>query len=331
LRHEQRVNEVGDGEQIMRRDKAVIFLGIAMVFATASEAPADRKTYSVVKDEHGQVLKTPDGRTVLRYMTKKPAKTNLTANSVCCLYPVYTPKGVRVVDFAPGDHRHHRGVFLAWHALTCGDARADFWGWGEWAPTDGRVIVNRGVSLAKAGAEQAVLAVENDWMIGQRNAMNEKTTITVQERGNTFVIDEHFLMTPSVNVTLDQTAFGGFCVKGRKDGSAYYTDPKGKTTLRDPHHLKPKTDWPAADWYDYSVELEDGPTVGIAVIDHAENPPSTWHNLKPIAMLNPCIVAPGKVTIPKGRTLRLRYRLVVHDGPPPASLLQELAREWRAE
>ena len=86
--------------------------------------------------------KTPGGRAVFRYMTKKPAETNLTANSVCCLYPVYTPSGEAAVDFAPGDHRHHRGVFLAWHA-TKGKKPADFWGWGEFAPTENRVIENR--------------------------------------------------------------------------------------------------------------------------------------------------------------------------------------------
>ena len=74
---------------------------------TAEEAPA---AFTLTPDEHGMVLKAPDGKTVFRYMTRKPAKTNLSANSVCCLYPVNTPSGVRAVDFAPGDHRHHRGI-----------------------------------------------------------------------------------------------------------------------------------------------------------------------------------------------------------------------------
>ena len=57
------------------------------------------------------------------------------------------PSGERAVDFAPGDHRHHRGVFLAWHA-TEGQKPADFWGWGKFTPTDGRVI-----ALASGGAK----------------------------------------------------------------------------------------------------------------------------------------------------------------------------------
>jgi hypothetical protein len=99
--------------------------------------------------------------------------------------------------------------------------------------------------------------------------------------------------------------------------------------LADPHHLKPESDWPAKPWYDYVIQLTTGETIGVAVIDHPDNPPSLWHNLKPIAMVNPCIVAPGPVTIDSGKVLRLRYRVVVHDGPPPMDLLARLTDDWR--
>jgi hypothetical protein len=69
--------------------------------------------------------------------------------------------------------------------------------------------------------------------------------------------------------------------------------------------------------------------IGVAVLDHPANPPATWHNLAPIAMVNPCIVAPGAVQVNKGQTLQLRYRLVVHDGPTPVKLLKRLTDEQR--
>lgn len=285
--------------------------------------------FTLASDEHGVVLKTPDGRTVLRYMTKKPAETKLTANSVCCLYPVNTPKGVRVVDFAPSDHPHHRGVFLAWHSVT-GKQKADFWGWGEWAPTEGRMIQNRGVKLLKADAKQATLEVRNDWMVEDEVMIGEVLSIRARQVGPAYVIDLDFKLTPTVEVTLDQTAFGGLCVKARKDGQAVYTGPEGKVELPPPHHLKPESDWPAADWYDYTIRLQRGSTVGVAVLDHPDNPPTTWHNLAPIAMVNPCIVAPGPVALNKGQPLRLRYRLVVHDGPTPVRLLGKLSGQRRA-
>jgi len=291
--------------------------------------------FTLVPDAHGMVLKTPDGRTVLRYMTKKPADTKLTANSVCCLYPVNTPSGERVVDFAPSDHPHHRGAFLAWHSLK-GKQKADFWGWGAWAPTKGRVIKNRSIKLVEADSTHAILEVRNAWDVEGEAMINEVLSITASEQSagrlsadNAYVIDLHYQLTPTVEVTLDKTAFGGFCVKARKDGKSVYTSPKGEVKLPNPHHLKPETDWPPVDWYDYTIKLNSGKTIGVTVFDHPANPPTTWHNLRTISMVNPCIVAPGAVTMKKAQPFNLRYRLVVHDGPAPIKLLKKLSEPWR--
>jgi len=306
--------------------------GLPVWYRNVSIKPLEggEAAFTLLPDPHGMVLKTPQGQTVFRYMTKKPEVTKLSANSVCCLFPVNTPSGERVVDFAPSDHPHHRGVFLAWHSLK-GKEKADFWGWGEWAPTEGRVIRNRGLKLLKADAKQATIEARNDWTVGDEVMIEEVTLLSTRQRGPAYVIDLDYRLTPKEDVTLDQTAFGGFCAKCRKDGKGVYSDPQGEVKLPPPHHLKPETDWPAADWYDYTIRLEGGKTVGIAVLDHPDNPPTTWHNLAPIAMVNPCIVAQGPVVIRQGQPLRLRYRLVVHDGPAPEKLLKELTGEWRKE
>ena len=44
-------------------------------------------------------------------------------------------------------------------------SRADFWGWGEFAPTQGRVIKNRKVDLVKTDGQEAVVEIHNDWTI----------------------------------------------------------------------------------------------------------------------------------------------------------------------
>jgi len=306
-----------------------------------SAADEPHTSYSLEADDHGQVLKTPDGRTVLRYMTKKPADSKLTANSVCCLFPLNTPSGERVVDFAPGDHPHHRGVFLAWHAMDAGE-RADFWGWGEMAPTSGRVIENRSVELTAAKDLQATIAVQNDWMADDKKVIDEQTTVRVRQEGDAYLVDLVFRLTPTESVTLDRSAFGGFCVKARKDGEGVYADAAGPVEREAPHHLKPETDWPSQPWYDYTITLqgdesregagaEPAKQIGVTVIDHPQNPPTMWHNLKSIAMINPCIVAPAAVTFTKDEPLELRYRLVVHDGPLSAEAVEKFSAQWRGE
>lgn len=299
-------------------------------YREASTRTADTGgAYVLEPDEWGQMLKSPDGQDVFRYMTKKPVDSNLTANSVCCLYPVFSLGGEEVVDFAPGDHQHHRGVFLAWHSIE-GEQPADFWGWGKFAPTTGRVIENRSIELVEADARHAVISVQNDWNVQDRVMLAEATTIATHDTDGVRVIDLYYRLTPQHDITLTQSAFGGFCVKGRKAGQAYYAGPDGRLDLPVPHHLKPETGWPAAAWYDYvSKPNGGGNRVGVAVVDHPRNPPCNWHNKLPIAMVNPCVVAPGAVALEGGTTLELRYRVVVHDGAESTELLNRLAADFR--
>jgi hypothetical protein len=310
-------------------------------------APRRAGAYTLAPETYGMELKTPDGRTVFRYMTVKPERTNLAANSVCCFHPLNTPSGERLTDLAPGDHHHHRGVFLAWHSMEFRQKadftafgptgptrgwninRGDFWGWGQFAPTQGRVIKNRDVKLIKADSQGAEVEIRNAWMIDDKTMMDETTSAEVRERDGVYVLDLSYLLAPAQELVLNHTAFGGFCVRARNDGDSYYAKADGKVGLPDPHYSVPELNWPPAEWYDYTITLKDGKTIGAAVLDHPGNPPSTWHNPRYVWMINPCIVANGPVTVKQGQPLRLRYRLVVHDGPTPVELLQKLSREWR--
>jgi len=322
--------------------------GLACLGLAAAKGGSMRAaTYTLEPETYGQTLKTPDGREVFRYMTKKPEKTNLAANSVCCFHPLNTPSGERLTDLAPGDHHHHRGVFLAWHSMefrlkadfsafgatrpTRGFnvSRGDFWGWAEYAPTAGRVIENREVRLVKADDRSAEVAIRNAWTIQGQVMMEERTRAELREQGPAYVLDLTYRLVPAAELVLNHTAFGGFCVRARNDGESYYADARGKVTLPDPHYSVPELNWPAAAWYDYTITLKGGKTIGCAVIDHPGNPPATWHNPRYVWMINPCIVAEKAVTVKEGQPLALRYRVVVHDGATPRETLEELAREWR--
>ncbi len=299
------------------------------VLAVGTAAFAEDARYTLTPGEHGVELKTPAGKAVFAYMTEKPPNTELTAHSACCLYPVYTPAGVRAVDFAPDDHPHHRGVFFAWRATTFGDQPADFWGRGPEPLDEMRKIRNRAVRLVEADADRAVIEVENDWTIAGHVVLDERTQIIAGEQRGVYVLDFDYRLTPKVDLQLHRFAYTGFVVRARKDGQAAYFSPAGKVDVPSPHHLKPESNWPAQPWYNYVVELESGETVGTAVVDHPDNPPTTWHNVEAIALVNPCIVAPAPIERKAGETIRLRYRVIVHDGPADPAVLDELARSWR--
>ena len=336
---------------IDRREFLVAASGLAFA-ANKQTRPVRRSlgeggSYELEPVAAGKSLKAPDGRVALTYLTSKPEGSNLRANSACCFHPVTTPSGERLTDLAPGDHVHHRGIFLAWHSIdfrrkadfskmgptrpTHGFdiARADFWGWGEFAPTDQRVIRNRDVELVKASGTTAELAIRNDWTIRGTRYLDEQTTAVWRAREDANILDLTYGLTPDWDMTLNQTPFGGFCLRARNDGESWYEGPSGKIGLPDPHYSAADLNWPAADWYAYAIKLSSGKTIGGAVVDHPSNPPATWHNPRYVWMVNPCIVSAKPVTVASGRPLTLRYRVITFDGEIPVSLVRTLATEFR--
>ena len=304
-------------------------------------------TYTLVSVTNGMQLKTPDGRVVFDYLTTKPEGVPLASPSVACFHPLLTPTGERVTALAPDDHLHHRGMYLAWHDSEFRQpintdkrtatsplygwniTKADFWGWGVYAPRDGRVIQNASVKLVSADATRARIEIHNDWTVGKRKMLDETTDVTVAEREGVYLIDLSFRLAPVVEYLLNRQSFSGFNVQARKDGQSYFTNAAGPVAYPDPFYSSPELNWPASPWYGYVITLVTGKTVGVAVLDHPTNPYSTWHNSRTLWMLNPNIAATGPFTIRPDAPLTLRYRVVVHDGPTPTALVQKFSDEWK--
>ncbi len=310
----------------------------------ASEAGGSVYTLSSTND--GMRLTTPDGRAVWEYLTGIPEGSALTSPSAACFHPFNTPSGVPVTSLGPDDHPHHRGVYLAWHDTEFRQpitprggtgapfgwnvTTADFWGWGEYAPREGRVIRNTAVRLVSTDASQATVEIRNDWNVGRRKMLDEVTTATTFERDGVFVLDLTFRLTALADYHLHKQSFSGFNFQARKDGTSYFTNSNGEVTLNDPHYSVPELNWPPAPWYGYVIATNDGKTVGGAVVDHPSNPPSTWHNSRSLWMLNPVIAALQPFTLRADEPLTLRYRAITYDGETPTAIIDALAAEFRA-
>jgi hypothetical protein len=308
-------------------------LGAHLHAENSPRATRQAGAYTLEPIAAGKTLKDPKGRVVLSYLTSKPEGVPLAGNSVCCIHPLNTLGGERTTDIAPPDHRDHRGIFFAWHDMEFkrGEEilKGDFWGWGRFAPTEGRAIVNRDVRLARADGRSADVAVQNDWMIANQPVLREEATIHVAEEQGLRLLDLTYRFASDYDVTLNRMAFTGFCFRCRKDGPYVFADPKGEVTLPNSSATNPESDWPARDWYSHMVTLPNGNIVSSAVIDHPNNPPSLWHGARSVSFLNPCIAAPDAVKIPSGKPLLLRYRAVVHDGKFPDGVLDRLASDFR--
>lgn len=318
-----------------------LFLAVAAASAVALEpepAPglkAAPRAWSAVQ-QNGAITVSAVGKPVLVYQLERPADSTLPVESACYFHPLITPGGVVVTDVAPKDHPHHRGVFLAWVEMH-GKKDADFWGWGEHAPTKGREIVFGNTAGTSASLAGAGLDVRNLWLADAEPMIREElhAKVRAEPSAKAYVVDLTYILTPTTDITLSRWAFSGFCVRARGEGKVTAFGPGGEVMLPNPSHVKPESDWPAAPWYGYTLKFDGGKdagkTAGVAVIDHPKNPPSLWHNHRDIRMLNPCIVAPAEVKLKADVPLVLRYRVVAHDGETPGAEMDRLAAEWSAD
>ncbi|MEO7318060.1 MAG: DUF6807 family protein, partial [Chthoniobacteraceae bacterium] len=289
-------------------------------FAVADDSPAGWK---LEKSPGAIALTQPNQPDVFQYLTEVPADSGLSANSACCFHPLRTPSGQVVTDFAPEDHKHHRGVFFAWVEMH-GAADADFWGWGAHAPVKGRRIVNR--QLVPHADKPAFRAV-NEWLADETVVLEETLTASLRREASANILDLTYSLQPKADVRLARWAFSGFCARLRKAGDVTISNPAGVVTLPNPAHDKPDTNWPDAPWYAATWKNPDGAAVGLAVVCGASPFPKTWHNHRDLRMVNPAITGPGEVVLRANEVADFRYRVVAFDGEVPIELLSALATE----
>lgn len=296
-------------------------LGVFAIFLV-SEVAAENQLLLIELSKPVVIVRTTKGAVVTRYLREKPAASPSKSESAAYFHPFTTPKGLVLTDVGPDDHRHHRGIFFAWVNLQ-GATPSDFWGWGALAPTNGRRIVNREVKItAPAG-----FTARNEWLAGDQILLGEELSVQAGQRNGMNVLDLDFHLTPQIDLSLPKTAFSGFCVRVPNLARIIACESSGPAGYPAPRHDKPASGWPDRRWYAYTLELPEG-SGGVAIMNHPANPPTLWHNLSSIGMINPCIHAAANMELKRDQPLRLRYLVVGFDGDVPTAALDAMAHEW---
>jgi hypothetical protein len=242
-------------------------------------------------------------------------RTQAVGQSACYFHPLTSPKGVVLTEVAPKDHPHHRGIFFGWVEMH-GAKDADFWGWGQHAPTKDRRVRNAGIK-----GEGAVARITNEWVAEDVILVREQTLARVSEEGGIRILDLESTLEVDARMTISKWAFSGFAVRAKKDGIKSVEGPAGAVELKAPSHTKPETNWSDAAWYGYQYA-----DAGIAVAGRPGNPPTTWHVAKSIGLLNPAPQAVAPLVIEPGKPLKLAYRILAWDGPTPREALNTLTK-----
>lgn len=258
------------------------------------------------------------------------------------LYPLRTPSGTVVSRGYPiepregeeRDHDWHRGIWYG-HGDINGH---DFW--RELGRDRSGMIVPLSEPVFAGGERSGSVQVE----LGLRNASGglEGSLVThwvFQRAGSAVRIDARltFRADRGRDLRFGDTEDGGFAMRlsdeFRQDRGAVLRNAEG---LQDTEKIWGK----ASRWVDYSAAV-GGTRAGVAILDHPANlrHPSRWHARGySLCSANPFGLgdftaeegADGSHVVPRGGTLTLRYRVVIHEGGAAPEEIEGWFREYAA-
>ncbi len=281
---------------------------------TSAEQPAAALGIQLDK-KLGRIDVTEGKRPVLRYnhgmvpvregTHAHPAKGG-TYERADYISPLFGLDGEELTEDYPRDHPHHRGVWWSWPVTRWNDQVTDIWAV--------RGVRAHPVSIKSfaAGPVAATIQAESVWKWADKDPIvNEKVLIRAyRQAGDCRVVDVDVRLTALV----DGVAIGGRPKRGY-GGFALRAAPctERKTTL----HTDPAEAKPRRSWLDYSGVYAGGKgTSGTTIFEHVSNPdyPNPLHEYLGCNCVMPAFPAAREVPLPKGKTLLLKHRLLIHRG-----------------
>ncbi len=308
--------------------------------ATSLLLPASvvaRAEVTVERSEGGAVVKI-DGQLFTEYLTK--------AGHGPALYPVIGPTGkpvTRGYPFTPPlkdgtkDHPHHQSFWMT-HGEVNG---VDFWGSnknddkGESGPH----IAHRNFVKTASESATAQIVTRNDWMNGGKRLCEDERTLTFgsEPDGSRWIDFEITIKAPDADVTFGDTKEGSFALRV---ADSMRVDAKTGGRIVNNEQQENEAAWgQPARWVDYTGPIA-GEIVGITVMSHPHSfrPTPRWHvRTYGLFAANPFgqkdfprseSAEQGLVTIKKGDSLTLKYRVWLHKGETNVQRIEEVYREF---
>lgn len=231
-------------------------------------------------------------------------------------HPLKGIDGETLTEVFPKDHRHHQGVFWAWHQLWVGDRKIG----DPWVTKDHLVAITSAHEVSR-GPLLTTLEVEADWTSPLLTDDERKPKPIVKEHtfirlfrasnGIQYVDFEIWLIPRMPNVKIggseDVKGYSGFTLRVKPPKDMVITDEAG---AHDQDAVQT-----ASRWADVSGSFGAGKTSGVGILSHpslAQFPPR-WL-LRHYGMQN--VAYPGRepVALSNEKALGIRHRLVLHRG-----------------
>lgn len=289
-----------------------------------TDAPPDRGLTATLNDDG--VLITEGDRKVLFYQ-RRPQSLEGRYRRANYVHPLYDLDGRVLTEDFPSDHRHHRGIFWAWHQVWVGERKiGDAW---EAKRFDWDV---RSVEVRQSDASSIALQAHTLWKSPELQdaaghaipIVDERTLIRVH-RGTDSLRQIDFeialrALLPDVRLggSEDEKGYGGFSVRVQLPEGLEF---RGRNGIVEPRttavNAGPWLDLSANDW-------------GLAILTHPSDPrfPQPWILRRQRSMQNAAYPGREPVALEMDRPLVLRYRLVLHRGQLEAAALDRLQSEY---
>jgi hypothetical protein len=229
-------------------------------------------------------------------------------------HPIHTPAGHCVTLCEPHDHPWHRGLWFTIKFVNDDNF------WEEREPMGRqKLVIPPSVEHGRDG--EIVVRADSEW-VGPRDSravIAERRTLTWSSlRDDAYAKDFDMEQTAQRALKFDRVPFttwggyGGLIFRGNRnwqetrllfaDGSTS-DRPTGQRAL----------------WCDLAGKFDGGveQTGGVAIFDHPANVrhPSPWYgSTGPGHYINAAFLFHEPLHVDRGQTLRLRYRVLVHDG-----------------
>lgn len=256
------------------------------------------------------------------------------------VYPIRTVSGraisrgypVEKIAGEQTDHVWHRGLWYG-HGIINGQ---DFWR-EQGRDKTSRLVVQGAPALNKRKGRPVVSAEMSMLTPSGKSLGSMRQEWMFEDRGSLRFIDATIAIDANQGEPLifGDTDDGGFAFRlndsFRQDRGAILRNSSGLETTE-------KIWGKPAHWVDYSAMI-DGVATGVAIFDHPSNLryPTAWHARGySLCAANPFATRSfskgkgpdGSYTLGAGKQLRLRYRVVIHEGPFEPPSIEKLHAEW---
>ena len=251
--------------------------------------------------------------------------------------PLATLAGTEITALRPADHLWHRGLWWSWKYIN----HANYWEEDKQTGLSaGRTDLTHSQVQANDNFSARVELELSYHLPDQPPVMREQRLLLFHPptADGRYAIDWTTTFTAEQDALLDRTppkrdkqglitggSYAGLGVRFPRTFTNTWTflNSTGERGQREGSGH-------GASWLDFSGLLPDGQTAGVTVLDHPSNVrhPTPWYWNPTLPFFCAALLANEPLQLKAGDTLKLRYRILVHEGAPQPKWIEQQWQEF---